>query len=198
MNSVRSILSSIALDKQHYLQQIRDDAEKKYKKKFNGLILEIDYLIKYEMDYDILNDLNEHFQTLIEKLEELFEKCKRVCKRYAPKYTKEQFTDLERTSKYAYAQTCKSIKVIDACVKFNTLFSIFETNLNRLNNRIMSMDRSKRRTIRSNSVIRPSKSRSTNVSSKSYKVMSKVIRNPLIEEFYRNFDKFSTLMKSEF
>ena len=193
MTSVRSILSSIALDKQQYLQQIRDDAEKKYKKKFNGLIHDIDYLIKYEMDFDILKYLNEHFPTLLEKLEELFERCKRICKRYAPKNTIEQFSNLEKTSKYAYAQTCKSIKVIDACVKFNTLFSLFEIRLNMLNNKIKIMDRSRRRTVRSHSIIKSSRSRLTRVDSKSSRTRS----NPSIDVFYRNFEDFSTLMKSE-
>jgi DNA-binding protein H-NS len=193
MTSVRSILSSIALDKQQCLQQIRDDAEKKYKKQFNELIHDIDDLIKYEIDFDILKYLNDKFPALIKKLEELFEKCKRVCKKYAPEQTKEQFAGLERTSKYAYAQTCKSIKVIDACVKFNTLFSLFEIRLNMLNNKIKIMDRSRRRTVRSHPIIKSSKSRSTRDDSKSSRTRS----NPSIDVFYRNFADFSTLMKSE-
>jgi len=193
MTSVRSILSSIALDKQNFLQQIRNDAEKKYRKQFDTLIQEIDYLIKYDLDFDILTDLNDEFPILIKKLEELFERCKKICKRYAPKNTTEQFSNLEKTSKYAYAQTCKSIKVIDACVKFNTLFSIFETSLNILNNKIKRMNRSRRRTIRSHSIIKSSRSRLTRVESKSSRTMS----NHSIDVFYKNFEDFSTLMKSE-
>jgi len=193
MTSVRSILSSIALDKHQYLQQIRNDAEKKYRKQFDILIQEIDYLIKYDLDFDTLTDLNDEFPILIKKLEELFERCKRICKRYAPKNTTEQFSNLEKTSKYAYAQTCKSIKVIDACVKFNTLFSLFEIRLNMLNNKIKRMDRSRRRTVRSHSIIKSSRIRLSRTNSKLPRARS----NPSIDVFYRNFDNFSTLMKSE-
>lgn len=201
MNRVRSILSSIALDKHQHLQQIRDDAEQKYSTQFIRLIQEVDHLIDSdlssdsELDMFMLQKLNDHFIKLIQKLEDLFERCKKICKKYAPENVIDQLDSLERESRYSYAQTCKSIKVIDACVKFNTLFSLFEVRLNKLNKKLRSIGQSRRRkTIRVQSRL---ENYSTNISVSPTRTRSRVIHGSPVMNFYKNFKTFTSIMKSE-
>lgn len=127
-----------------YLQQIRDSAEKKYKLQYEKILTGIDFLIDSKTDLNwsvmILHRVNEQLPSVLIKLYELFTLCKEKCNKEIPPNTpqRDQLNDLETKNKYAYAQTCKSLKIIKACIKFNSLCSLFESRLNRLFQKIIS------------------------------------------------------------
>jgi len=178
MNFIKTIISDT--NNNELLQKIRDDAEKKYTRQFGKLLTGIDFLIDEKTDLTwsvvILNRVNDQLPSVIKKLNDLFARCKKECKKHAPSHTIEQFDDLETNNKYSYAQTCKSFKIIEACIKFNYLFSLFETRLNRLYRKTKS---SKTRA-----------SRSASRSSSSSKSKSKTRRESPKSPTINSLDKF--------
>ena len=137
MNFIKSLIQETNAHRNNeLLQKIRNNAEKKYTRQFCKLVTEIDFLIDEKIDLTRsatpLNSVNDQLLSVIIKLNDLFAKCKKECAKHAPPNAREQFDDLETNNKYSYAQICKSVKIIEACIKFNYLFSMFETRLNRL------------------------------------------------------------------
>jgi len=199
-SKIQKTINKITLDDQKLLQRFRDDANAKYTEQYHDLINEIDYLRSNEIVFHTLQNVNDGLKQLLENLMRLFDRCKTICKRYAPIETFDQLDQMENDSKYAYAQTCKSIRVIEDCVKFLTLYALFEMRLQELKTKIDRLDRIKRRTLRAYTrVDEPrSRSRSRSKSRSRSQSRSRIKLSPgmdPIDLFYKRVDAFSRIIK---
>ena len=120
------------------IQRIRDKATKKYTKQFDGLLSSVDYLLSPNNEYytHIIEQINQEMPKMISKLESLFGRCKKVCEQKIPANAKIQLSKVAVKNKYAFVNTCKTVSVIEECIKFLALYNLFETRLRMLNDRL--------------------------------------------------------------
>jgi len=152
MNSVfskiqRSVINYTLTD-QDRSQKIRDLAYDKYVKQYADLIKEIDFMNSNSVNFYALQYTNIRLKQLLEKLKQLFDRCKMVCKPYAKKVESDDLDQMETNNKYAYANVCKSFRVIDDCIKFVTLCKLFEIPLRLLKTKIDRLSTANRYTLR--------------------------------------------------
>lgn len=190
MNQIRQILSILRPNTQFDLQKIRDEAEAKYKNKFYLLLTELEYLNEIELDEKVLTYVNNRVPLLLQEFAKLFKKCKTACNKAAPRSLHEDLEQLSKSNKYAYTQTCKSLKIIKECIQFNTLYSMFETRLNKLSRKLdetNSLRKPSSRKSSKKSVIKMSKTRSRRSSNNStpHRINQAVVQK--FQEHYKDF-----------
>ena len=155
MNQLRKLLSRTRTANQPTLQKIRDEAVAKYEDQFYLLLTELEYLNEIELDEEVLTYVNTRVPLLLKEIDDLFENCKTACIQAAPRSLHEDLEELSKSNKYAYAQTCKSLKTIEACVQFNTLFSMFESRLHALNRKLGKHTPSRRSSAKTRTKTKP-------------------------------------------
>ena len=166
MNQIRKLLSRIRPTDQTQLQQIRNEAEAAYTNKFYLLLTELEYLNEIELDEEILTYANKRLPILIQEIDDLFNTCKTACNKAAPHTLLKDLEHLSKSNKYAYTQTCKSLKTIESCIQFNTLYSMFESRLNKLNRKLEKQTPSRKTGTRRSSRSLKTKTRSIRSSSR--------------------------------
>jgi len=186
MNQVKKLLSRLRPQDPLQLQKIRDEAAARYENKFYLLLTEIEYLNEIELDEEVLAYANKHLPLLLQEIDDLFNTCKTACNKAAPHTLRKDLEHLSKSNKYAYAQTCKSLKTIEACIQFNTLYSMFESRLHALNRKLdkQTPSRKTKTTTRRSSKKPGTRTRSIRRSS------VKQINREAVRQFQTHYDEF--------